>query len=95
MAGGRRQEAEGSVLTMLNNQARGKNLAIPEIYACHYVLIYLATAIKIQTRSRFKKIIARYHRVNSLMQEDTCSSHGGQQADDAGIFLLKRNTGKN
>ncbi|MDZ8065374.1 MAG: hypothetical protein RMY64_07000 [Nostoc sp. DedQUE08] len=29
----------------MRQKAGGKNLAIPEIYACHYVLIYLATAI--------------------------------------------------
>ena len=33
--------------------------------------------------------------VEPVIIEDACFSHGGQQAHDAGIFLLKRNIGKN
>lgn len=33
--------------------------------------------------------------IEPLIIEDACSSNGGQQAHDAGIFLLKRNIGKN
>ncbi|MBE8965067.1 cysteine hydrolase [Nostocales cyanobacterium LEGE 12452] len=33
--------------------------------------------------------------IEPVIIEDACSSHGGQQAHDAGIFLLKRNIGKN
>ncbi|MEH2048261.1 isochorismatase family cysteine hydrolase [Nostoc sp.] len=33
--------------------------------------------------------------IEPVIIEDACFSHGGQQAHDAGIFLLKRNIGKN
>ncbi|MEH2044874.1 isochorismatase family cysteine hydrolase [Nostoc sp.] len=33
--------------------------------------------------------------IEPVIIEDASSSHGGQQAHDAGIFLLKRNIGKN
>jgi nicotinamidase-related amidase len=33
--------------------------------------------------------------IEPIIIEDACFSHGGQQAHDAGIFLLKRNIGKN
>ncbi|MDZ7954747.1 MAG: isochorismatase family cysteine hydrolase [Nostoc sp. DedQUE12b] len=33
--------------------------------------------------------------IEPVIIEDACSSHGGQQAHNAGIFLLKRNIGKN
>jgi nicotinamidase-related amidase len=33
--------------------------------------------------------------IEPIVVEDACSSHGGQQAHDAGLFLLRRNIGKN
>ncbi|MEH2128969.1 isochorismatase family cysteine hydrolase [Nostoc sp.] len=44
----------------------------------------------------FKTAIDSFERgLEPVIIEDACSSHGGQEAHDAGIFLLKRNIGKN
>jgi nicotinamidase-related amidase len=33
--------------------------------------------------------------IEPIVVEDACFSHGGQQAHDSGLFLLRRNIGKN
>ncbi|MCW5317082.1 isochorismatase family protein [Nostoc sp. KVJ3] len=44
----------------------------------------------------FKTAIDSFERgIEPVIIEDACFSAGGQQAHDAGIFLLKRNIGKN
>ncbi|MEH2327340.1 MAG: isochorismatase family cysteine hydrolase [Nostoc sp.] len=44
----------------------------------------------------FKIAIDSFERgIEPVIIEDACFSDGGQQAHDAGIFLLKRNIGKN